>query len=146
MVLDTVIYGSMTLGGALAVSGAVLGAGLVYLFLQNDAWVRKFNETLDSLVNKTGTGKEKAYDEEEMRSKVMQAFENDDQERSEVEKQMSMEHIMKEIEAIQSQSKALGREEERMKGEDSDSVYNLATINMLMTGVLLLGFVYIHFI
>jgi len=145
MVLDTVVYNGMTLGGILAVSGIVLGGAAVYLFLQKDEWVMKFNEIIDSTADKAGASKDKGYDEEEMRGKLMKALENDEQDRSDLEKQMTMDHVMKEVEAIQSQAKALGRQEERMKGEDSDSVYNLLVINMFMTGVLLLGFVWINF-
>lgn len=146
MVLDTVIYGSITIGNALLLSALTLGGVGVYFLLQNDKWVMKFNEFLDSTVQKTGADKDKAYNEDEMRDKLMTALENDEEERSEIEKQMTMDHVMKEVEAIQSQAKALGRQEERMKGEDSDAVYNLVFINFLATGTLLLLFIWINFI
>lgn len=145
MVLETTIYGSITLGNFLIISGLIIGLGAAYLFLQKDEWVRKFNQFLDTGVEKAGAGKDKAYNEEELRSKLMQALENDDQQRSEIEKEMTMNHVMREVEAIQSQAKALGRQEERMKGEDSDAVYNMVFINVALTGLLAIMFIWINF-
>jgi len=146
MVLDTVIYGSITLGKALMIAAGVLGAGGLYLFLQKDEWVMKFNQLLDSGVNKAGAAKDKGYSEDEMRDKLMNAMENDSEDRGQMEKEMTMEHIMSEIEAIQSQAKELGRQEERMKGEDSDAVYNLVFINVAISGLLTLMYIWVNFI
>jgi len=146
MVLDTVIYGSITLGKALMIAAGVLGAGGLYLFLQKDEWVMKFNQLLDSGVNKAGAAKDKGYSEDEMRDKLMNAMENDSEDRGQMEKEMTMEHIMSEIEAIQSQAKELGRQEERMKGEDSDAVYNLVFINVAISGLLTLIYIWVNFI
>jgi len=146
MVLDTVIYGSITLGNALLIAAGVLGAGGLYLFLQKDEWVMKFNQLLDSGVSKAGAAKDKGYSEDEMRDKLMNAMENDSKDRGQMEKEMTMEHIMSEIEAIQSQAKELGRQEERMKGEDSDAVYNLVFINLAISGLLTLMYIWVNFI
>jgi len=146
MVLDTVIYGSITLGKALMIAAGVLGAGGLYLFLQKDEWVMKFNQLLDSGVNKAGAAKDKGYSEDEMRDKLMNAMENDSKDRGQMEKEKTMEHIMSEIEAIQSQAKELGRQEERMKGEDSDAVYNLVFINVAISGLLTLMYIWVNFI
>jgi len=146
MVLDTVIYGSITLGKALMIAAGVLGAGGLYLFLQKDEWVMKFNQLLDSGVSKAGASKDKGYSEDEMRDKLMNAMENDSKDRGQMEKEMTMEHIMSEIEAIQSQAKELGRQEERMKGEDSDAVYNLVFINVAISGLLTLMYIWVNFI
>jgi len=128
MVLNTTVVAGFTILEILVVGGIVLGGSGVYFFLQNKEAQRKFNEVLDSLVNTAGMSKDKPYSEEEMREKVRSALENDKQEMDEVQKEMTIDHVFSEIEAIYSEAKQLGREEERMKGEDSDSVYNLLII------------------
>lgn len=107
----------------------------------------KLGNLSSKLTKITGTSKEETYDEEELRNKVRSALDNDEkaENMTEMDKQIALDHVMQEIEAIESQAKEVGRQEERMKGENSDDLYNMVTINLLMTGALLLLYVWQNF-
>lgn len=128
MVLDTTIIAGYTVFEFLVVGGIVFGGAGVYWFLNNKGAQRKFNNLVEGIVQRAGVDKDKAYDEEKMREKVNDALSNSSVDMDEIEKEMTVKHVLQEIEAIESQARQLGREEERMKGEDSDSVYNLLVI------------------
>lgn len=143
-ILETTIAG-YTLSKILMGVGTVLLGGLLYWFMGNKEAQKKFNKILERVIQKSGASKDEIYDEEEMREKVDQALKNDT-EMTDHTREVTIDHIMQEIGAIESQAKALGREEERMKGEDSDSVYNLAIMNLAFNSLTLLLLIYVHII
>lgn len=122
----------------------VLGFGL-YVFLTDKEKQKAFNSVLGKVVDTIGASKDELLDETEMREKLTDAVNSSKNNPSEKEVEVTVDQVMQEIQAIQSQSKHIGKEEEQMKGEDSDDLYNISVITMLGVVALVLMQIYVNF-
>jgi len=144
--LQMQIIGGYALLDFLIVGGLGLAGFLLYVFLTDKEKQKTFNAVLGKAVDSVGAGKDKILEEEEMRDKLTSAVKKQkDKEEADREVEITVDQVMQELEAIQSQSKHLGKEEEQMKGEDSDDLYNIAVVSMLGVVALNLLFIYVHF-
>jgi len=144
-ILEMAVFGGYEVLDFLIVGGLGLAGFGVYVFLTDKEKQKSFNAVLGKLVDSVGAGKDKLLDEEEMREKLTSAVENQKDNPTETQVEITVDQVMQELEAIQSQSKHLGKEEEQMKGEDSDDLYNIAVVSMLGIVALNLLFIYVHF-
>jgi seryl-tRNA synthetase len=102
---------------------------------------------VDTVVEKLGLSDEKGPDKEKLEEKLRSAISKQkDQEKDSVEVDTSVDKVMQEIEAIQSQSKHLGKQEEQMKGEGSDQLYNMIVFNLIANAATALMIIYEFFI
>lgn len=144
-ILDMVVFGGYTVTDMFIVGAlGVVGFGL-YVFLTDKEKQKALNGALGKLVDGIGAGKDKLVDEAEMREKLESAVENQKSNPTEREVEITVDQVMQELEAIQSQSKHIGKEEEQMKGEDSDDLYNISVITMLGVVALVLMQIYVNF-
>lgn len=144
--LDTVLISGYTVLDFVIIGALGIGGYLVYAFLGDSEKQESFNAFIGAVIDKAGMGKDKLLDEDEMRDKLESAVQYQKENASEQEVEVTVDQVMREISAIQSQSKHLGKEEEQMKGEDSDDLYNISIITMLGVVSLVLLQIYVHFV
>lgn len=113
-----------------------IGGGLVAIYILNPDLRPYFHRGyLDKLSTKVNipalggnggksfnvTGDEEIYDEEELQEKVEEVSDTS----------IDSEQLMKEIGMIENLARGIGKEEERMKGADSDQLKNQVQLSML---------------
>lgn len=110
---------------------------------------KKFNETIDNILGKLGINADsqtsKIYEKEEMRGQVTQLIENNsDKPKQQVK--VEADQFLNRLDHIVDEAKHTGRMEERMKGQDSDAVYNMLIFimgaNLVTVGML----AWVHFV
>ena len=134
----------------------VLGVVLVVLF-GGAAWFFTNNDKGIELFNKTGMGKDNVLDMFDVRDStkaVMRRSIKEEQKQKEAERQglnskeevndnevevneklveMEAEKLFRDLEQIEQIARGIGKQEEKMKGEGSEKLYNMVVVDMFAT-------------
>lgn len=107
---------------------------------------QKFNSGLDKVVKTLGIGKDQSevYEEEELRDQVNSFLQSKNPDMSERQLEMTTDQFLRRIEDIVDEAIHTGRKQERMKGEDSDDLYNMVMLSMFSSVIAVGILVYIH--
>jgi DNA-binding protein Fis len=115
--------------------------------MAQNKYLGKFNSGLDKVVKTLGVGKDQdeVYEEEELRSQVQGFLESNNSNMSEQQVEFTTDQFLRRIEDIVDEAIHTGRKQERMKGEDSDDLYNMVLLSMFSSVVSVGVLIWVHF-
>jgi len=110
------------------------------------SYKQKFNSGLDKVVKTLGIGKDQAevYEEDELREQVNGFLNSNNNDLSDQQVEFTTDQFLRRIEDIVDEAIHTGRKQERMKGEDSDDLYNMVMLSMFSSVVSVGILIYVH--
>lgn len=113
--------------------------------MAENKFLTKLNSGIDKIVKSLGIGKDKSevYDEEELRTQV-EGFIDSNSDADSKQVQLSADQFMRRIEDVVDEAIHTGRKQERMKGEDSDDLYNMVLLSMFSSVISSGILIYVH--